>query len=150
MITLLPYSHEMKVDVSRFFSSIIPVSGNAFGESVRNSFYDNIARYFDDLWCLIDNGTVVGVTAMKRLSDEKCELSGLYLSDSYQGKKLGYKMLMSAIDHAREQKYKKMYLGTTYSSKRAISLYKRNGFTFTERYCDDLNANVFMMLDLDT
>ena len=57
-------------------------------------------------------------------------------------------MLMNAIDHARKKNYKQMYLGTTAQSKRAISLYKRNGFTFTKRYNDDLNANVFMVLDL--
>ncbi len=148
MITLLPYDHKMKADVSRFFSNIFPVSGNAFGEFVRNSFYENMTRYFDTLWCLTDNGNVVGVTAMNHINDEKCELSGLYLYDSCHGKKLGYQMLMNAIDHARKKNYKQMYLGTTAQSKRAISLYKRNGFTFTKRYNDDLNANVFMVLDL--
>ena len=150
MLILLPYSREMQSGVSKFFSEIFPVSGNAFGEFVRNSFYANMIRYFDDMWCLCDNGSVVGITAMNRINEEKCELSGLYLFESYQGQRLGYKMLMNAIDHARKKNYKQMYLGTTAKSERAISLYKRNGFTFTKRYNDDLNANVFMVLDLDT
>lgn len=42
-----------------------------------------------------------------------------------------------------------MYLDTLSASNKAIKLYEKYGFTVTERYNDNKNADLFMVLNIE-
>ncbi len=44
---------------------------------------------------------------------------------------------------------RKLELDTLSTSEKAIRLYQKSGFVFTERYNDNQVADVFMVMDLD-
>ena len=89
------------------------------------------------------------VTKLKKLDGAKCELKALYLLQAYHGRGLGRRLLETAISRARETGCKEMYLDTLSTSKRAIRLYEKMGFTRTKRYNGNEAADVFMVLRLD-
>jgi GNAT superfamily N-acetyltransferase len=72
---------------------------------------------------------LVGTGAFYRRTQELCELKRLYLLPPYQGRGLGYAMLMELIRRARVLGYHKMRLLTDrYRQARAVALYHRVGF----------------------
>ncbi|MCI7767644.1 MAG: GNAT family N-acetyltransferase [Oscillospiraceae bacterium] len=91
---------------------------------------------------------IIGAAAVKKLNTDSCELKSLYLLKEYHDRKLGYSLLKTAAQYAASEGCKRMYLDTFSTSTRAISLYEKAGFTYTERYNDNFTADVFMVLDL--
>ncbi|WP_295626283.1 GNAT family N-acetyltransferase [uncultured Intestinimonas sp.] len=135
--------------VLAFLEECLPQSGRTWDPAGRHRLYGSIGASFDDFWCLLDGGNVVGTAALKKLDGAKCELKALYLLQAYHGRGLGCRLLETAILRARETGYKEMYLDTLSTSKRAIRLYEKMGFTRTKRYNGNEAADVFMVLKLD-
>ncbi len=79
---------------------------------------------------------------------QKCELKTLFLYCRYHGQGLGYQLLSTVIEYAKEAGYLEMYLDTLSTSKRAIHLYETVGFTLTDRYNDNFMSEIFMRLKL--
>lgn len=78
---------------------------------------------------LVDDNKVIGMGAIRRLEDKVCELKRLWLLFEYQGKGLGYRMVMELLRIAREMGYEKIRLETApVHLKRATALYRRIGF----------------------
>jgi len=146
---ILEYKEENYEKVIEFMQKCLPESGRSFALDSKHKAYQNISENFLKFWCLFDNEKLIGTVAIRPLKEKQCELKSLYLYEEYHGHKLGYKMFGIAIDAARQAGYEKMYLDTiSASSKRAIKLYKRAGFTYTERYNDNPVTDVFMVLKL--
>lgn len=77
-----------------------------------------------------------------------CELKSLYLYKRFQGRGLGRNLLETVIAEAKRTGYREMYLDTLSTSTRAITLYEKAGFAITERYNENRDADLFMVLEI--
>ncbi|MGN0637301.1 MAG: GNAT family N-acetyltransferase [Huintestinicola sp.] len=142
------YKREYHDKLIRFLEKCLPESGRALDINGRHKAYSDVERYYSKFWCLLDDDNIIGAVAVKELNADSCELKSLYLLKKYQGRKLGYALLQTAVSYAVSAGYKKMYLDTFSTSTRAVSLYEKAGFVYTERYNGNYNADVFMVMDL--
>ncbi|MBD1894867.1 GNAT family N-acetyltransferase [Trichocoleus sp. DQ-A3] len=101
-------------------------------DDVQSHYFDNKGTFL----VLIDEERVVGSGAIRRLSDDICELKRMWFLKDYRGRGLGTKMAQMLLDFARIIGYKKVRLDTIDEQKQAqaLKLYQRLGFYFIERY----------------
>ena len=82
-------------------------------------------------WVVEQNGLVVGgggVAPLTCSESDICELQKMYFMTSARGQGLAKKLALIALDHAREQGFKRCYLETTAFLKEAVGLYEHLGF----------------------
>ncbi|ENL9260179.1 GNAT family N-acetyltransferase [Salmonella enterica] len=82
-------------------------------------------------WVIEQNGSIVGGGGVAPLSCSEpdiCELQKMYFLPVIRGQGLAKKLALMALDHAREQGFKRCYLETTAFLREAIALYERLGF----------------------
>jgi len=82
-------------------------------------------------WVIEQNGKVVGGGGVAPLSCSEpdiCELQKMYFLPSVRGQGLAKKLALVALEHARNQGFKRCYLETTAFLKEAIALYEHLGF----------------------
>ncbi len=148
MYTIELYKAEIKTQLFDFFEKCLPESGRCFNLQMQHKSFQDIENNFEKLWCLFDDDKLIGTVALRKINDSDCELKSLYLFDAYQGKRLGYKLISTAIDYAKNSSYKRMFLDTLSTSTRALMLYEKIGFKYTERYNNAVRSDVFMVLSL--
>lgn len=149
MVIIKNYKKQYHDDLLQFLKVCLPQSGRRLDLNGRHKMYHEIEEYFMAFWCLFDKKQIIGTVALKRLNDDCCELKALYLLEQYHKNGLGYRLLKTAIEKARQNGYKKMYLDTLSTSRNAIALYEKAGFVRTQRYNANDTADVFMELKLD-
>ena len=98
---------------------------------------------------MLDREEIIGTAALKRMDERRCELKFLYLYKKFQGKGLGRKLLEIVIREAAHCGFREMYLDTLSTSVRVLALYERAGFVRTERYNENYDADIFMVLKID-
>ncbi|MFL6010399.1 MAG: GNAT family N-acetyltransferase [Gaiellaceae bacterium] len=84
------------------------------------------------LWVAVDGDRVVGSVAMRELGDGAAELKRMYLRPDARGQGLGKRLLVTALDWAREQGARTVRLDTSERMVAAQRLYEANGFTRVE------------------
>lgn len=149
MCEIKVYDEVLSDKIINFLQKVMPESGRKLELDGRHKFYHNISNYFEKFWYINGKETIVGTVGIKQLDMKKCELKSLFLYNGYQGKGLGKQLLETAIAYARTKGYAQIYLDTLSTSEKAIRLYQKSGFVFTERYNDNQVADVFMVMDLD-
>jgi ribosomal protein S18 acetylase RimI-like enzyme len=149
MINITEYSNELKQNIIDFFYTCMPESGRVFEPDGRHFYVTEINKHFKKCWCLINNGQVIGTAAVKELDTQNCELKMMYILKQFQGMGYGRKLLEVALIYAGKCGYKYIFLDTKSDSTRAVELYKKYGFTPTERYNNNLNADIFMKKELN-
>lgn len=142
------YKKEFEPLLIEFLEQCLPESGRALDLQTRHGFYLDIEHSFKTFWCMFDNDKIIGAVGVKELDNASCELKSLYLLEKYHGMGYGKRLLGKAIDYAKKMEYEKMYLDSLSTSTKAIGLYRRFGFTDTERYNENERSDVFMVLDL--
>ncbi|WP_414527999.1 GNAT family N-acetyltransferase [Nodularia chucula] len=110
-------------------------------DHVRSQYCDNNGTFL----VLCDDNRIVGSGAIRRCSDDICELKRMWFLRDYQGRSLGTKMAQKLLDFARKKGYKKIRLDVFDEEKQslAINFYEKLGFYMIERY-NDSPCNVFM------
>lgn len=82
-------------------------------------------------WVVEQEGNVVGgggVAPLQCSEPDICELQKMYFLPSVRGQGMAKKLALIALDHAREQGFRRCYLETTAFLKEAIGLYQHLGF----------------------
>lgn len=145
---LIKYDDAYKQRVFAFTDKCFEELGKNFEPSGRHAFYNDIENAFEAFYCLIDKDNVIGTVALKKIDDYTVELKALYLDSSYRGKGLGSRMIKKVIDEAKNRGFKRIVLDSMSQYKEALRLYGKFGFRDTERYNDNVYADVFMKLEL--
>ena len=71
---------------------------------------------------------IVGTVAIIHHQSHVCELSKMAVTESYQGKQIGKKLLETAINFANKKQYDKMILFSSTKLEKAVKLYESRGF----------------------
>ena len=148
-IELIPYNDSYKQQVFDFTCTCFEELGKKFEQSGRHSFYNDIGNEFEVFFCLVDQEKVIGTVALKKVDDYTVELKAMYLDRDYRGKGLGRRLMDKAVDEAKRLGFKSIVLDSMSSYKDALRLYEKTGFKMTERYNDNVYADVFMRLDFE-
>ena len=92
-----------------------------------------------------EDGTVWGMVAYHRHSEERCEMKRLYVDPQCRGQRLGEKLVDQIIEHAKNAGYKEMVLDTLEPMVPAIRLYQKFGFEICEPYYHNPFPDVIYM-----
>ncbi len=103
-------------------------------DDVQHNYFDNGGA----LLVMVDEERVVGSGGLVRLEEGVGEIRRLWFLPEYQGRGLGYQMMMRLLELAREKGYHTVRLETSPSyQKRAYDFYRRLGFYEIPRYGDE-------------
>jgi ribosomal protein S18 acetylase RimI-like enzyme len=90
-----------------------------------------------------------GVIALRKLTDEICEMKRLYVRPQYRGESLGLHLVEKVLQKAVELGYKKMRLDTHPALKSAWRLYYSLGFYDIPQYNqNNVPGALFMEIEL--
>jgi len=91
-----------------------------------------------------------GCVAMRKLSDEICEMKRLYVTPDFRRLGIGRTLAQAVIEHARKIGYTSMRLDTVAAMKAAGAIYTSLGFREIEPYrYNPLEGAKFMELALN-
>ena len=131
-----------------FLRRCLPESGRKLDLDQKHKSYLDVQYCFDAFWIMLDGEEIIGTAALKRMDERRCELKSLYLYERFQGRGLGRMLLKTVIEEAARSGYREMYLDTLSTSARALIMYEKAGFVRTERYNENYDADIFMVLKL--
>jgi putative acetyltransferase len=113
-------------------------------DDLQKNYFDNGGTFL----VLSDEGKIVGTGALNKLEEGVAELRRLWFLREYQGKGLGYQMVLQLLAFARQNGYSRVRLETNPEFQtRAYELYKRMGFYEIPAYGDE-NCDIGMELIL--
>ena len=147
-LSIIAYNDQLKASVFEFTSKCFSELGKSFEPQGRHSFYNDIEGHFECFWCLVTSDGVMGTSAIAKLDDSTAELKALYVSSNLRGMGWGYRLLDAAVSYARAKGFSRVVLDSMSQYEDAAKLYRRYGFTDTERYNDNMYADVFMEMKL--
>ena len=93
---------------------------------------ENILDTGGEIFFVLENGEVRGTCALLKIDEDTFELVKMAVAKSAQGKGLANHLLQAAIDWARQQNVKKIYLESGTKLTTAIKLYEKFGFKTTQ------------------
>jgi len=124
-------------------------------EAVRRTLED--ARC--STWWLLDEGTPVGFLKVNRGEAqteahlaEGLEVEQIYVLASHHGRRLGGRLMETAIAVARQERFPFVWLGVWEHNRRALAVYEHLGFSVigdhTFLFGDEAQRDLLMRLDL--
>ncbi len=105
--------------------------GYAVGDPMVDSMSEAYAATKTRYWVVVKDEKVVGgggVAPLQGSNDGLCELQKMYFMPECRGTGLGRRLVLKALDFARQAGYKACYLETAPELREATSLYETLGF----------------------
>lgn len=98
----------------------------------------------------LEDEELAGCVALRKLSDDTCEMKRLFLRERFQGKGRGRELASAILEAARLIGYRRMRLDTLPDHmEKAIALYRSLGFKEIDPYYDNpVPGAVFMEIDM--
>lgn len=90
-----------------------------------------VTAYLSEGYCYVTKSLeekIIGVFVLVPLDDETVELKNIAIHELYQGKGIGKKLVLRAIEQSKELGYKRIEVGTGNSSLNQLALYQKCGF----------------------
>ena len=137
-----PYINQIKELIKEYVTTL---GRDLSFQNIEDELKDPLVKYTapeGELLVAVDNDTVYGMVAYHRHSDTRCEMKRLYVKLSCRGDKLGEKLIVEIMKHAKQTGYKEMVLDTIEPLKAAIHLYEKCGFERCEPYYDNPMSDV--------
>lgn len=98
---------------------------------------------------IFDNKKMIGCAGIRKFKNDQAEIKRMYIQEAYQGRGLGKKLLVEAIQLARDLNYKTLLLDTMPIMASAIYLYESFGFQRIAPYrYNPFEDAIFMALEL--
>ncbi|WP_299516531.1 GNAT family N-acetyltransferase [uncultured Rummeliibacillus sp.] len=117
-----------------------------------------VEEYLQRGQCFVaeSNDQVIGCYVLLETRPETVELVNIAVEEIFQGKGIGKKLVMNAIEVAKSKGYKTIELGTGNSSISQLALYQKCGFRitgvdidfFTKHYTQDIFENGIQCRDM--
>ena len=148
MYPIQKFNDQYTEKVISFLRCCLPESGRKLDLDQKHKSYLDVQHCFDSFWIMLDGEEIIGTAALKRMDECRCELKSLDLYEGGQGRGLGRMLLKTVIEEAARSGYREMYLDTLSTSARALILYEKAGFVRTERYNENYDADIFMVLKI--
>ena len=84
--------------------------------------------------------------------NESLEIERIYVLKDFQGKKIGQKLYEKAVEVAKQNKVKYIWLGVWKKNQKAIDFYEKNGFVSFDKHIfvlgDDEQTDIMMKMEL--
>lgn len=123
--------------------------GASLGFQGTEQEFSTFPQAYETLWLAKIGGEAVAACGVKKFKPNICELKRLYCRPSGRGHQAGLKLTQSAINLARSQGYREMYLDTDRGLTQANAIYESLGFKDIERYYDNpMGCSRYMALTL--
>jgi len=94
------------------------------------------------LYLAMDGNQAAGTVAVRRVSEDTCEMKRLYVRPAFRATGLGRALAQAAIDAGRSLGYRRMVLDTLAGMTEARALYASLGFTEIPAYYENPLAGV--------
>lgn len=117
-----------------------------------------VKKYIERGECYIteQNGETIGVYVLLPTRPETVELVNIAVAEQHHGRGIGKKLVLDAIQKARQQGYKIIEVGTGNSSIGQLALYQKCGFRitgvdkdfFTIHYEEEIVENNIVCVDM--
>jgi ribosomal protein S18 acetylase RimI-like enzyme len=112
--------------------------------------------HMGDCYVAYINNNIVGVYVMIRTRPLTLELVNIAVREAYQGKGIGKRLILSAIEMARKDNTKILEVGTGNSSINQLALYQKCGFRivgvdrdfFKRHYKEKIMENKIECIDM--
>lgn len=110
--------------------------------------FTDFPQSYDALFLAKSGHTALAACAIKPLKPGICELKRLYCRDEGRGQGLGVKLILAAMEFAKDFGYKDIYLDTDHGLAHANRIYEALGFKDIEKYYDTPIKSRFMARQL--
>ena len=99
---------------------------------------------------IFENEKMIGCAGVRKFKDDEAELKRMFIQKTYQGRGLGKKLLVEAINLTKDLGYKRILLDTMPTMISAIYLYESYGFKKISPYrYNPFEGAIFMALELE-
>lgn len=120
-------------------------------EEVIQSYIDNCI-----IFQLYEQEFPVAVVALLKLNDTEIEIKNIAVDEEYQGQGLGTDLINFCTKQAKQNGYKKLWIGTGNSSFAQLLIYQKLGFRmsyikenyFVEHYNEKIVENKIQCMDM--
>ncbi|NQX82914.1 MAG: GNAT family N-acetyltransferase [Flavobacteriaceae bacterium] len=121
----------------------------AYDNEVLNNPNKYILEKKGQIFSILYKDEIIGTVALMYNELEELEFTKMAVSEEFQGKGLGKKLMLYVIEKAKEMKVKELILYSNTSLEPAINLYKKVGFIEIDKgETSYQRCNIKMSLDL--
>ena len=132
MLEILPYSDQFGPGVRDLIFNILETEFNSHETDYDRSDLYKISDIYQgsksNFWVALDRGDVVGTAALQDYGGARGYLKRFYVKKENRGTGLAQKILKTALDYARANSFKEIFLGTVPAMIAANKFYQKEGF----------------------